>query len=144
MKYPGKPLLLLTAILAAILLQPSCKKDDGQGEIPTVLVNFVMYPNTLDYVEIGGWIYKNEYGYRGIIIYRMSPDDFMAYERTCPHDPEKSTAIVEVESSGVTAVDSTCMSRFLLTDGSAFSGPSTRPLKQYRTEYDGNKLYVTN
>ncbi len=135
--------ILLILLLILVIQNFSCKKDDG-SEIPNVYVNFTLLPNSLDFIEIGGWIYINDQGYRGIIIYRPQSDIFYAYERTCTHDADVNTAQVEVEDSGITVVDSTCMSRFILLDGTPFDGPATIPLKQYRTAYDGNILQVFN
>lgn len=130
-------------LLIFVFQGQSCKKDDG-SDIPNVYVNFTLLPNSIDFIETGGWIYINDQGYRGIIIYRPQSDIFYAYERTCTHDAEKKTAQVELEESGITVVDSTCMSRFILLDGTPFDGPATIPLKQYRTAYDGNILQVFN
>lgn len=132
--------LLLICIILVFLA--SCGKEK-QPEIPYVFVDRVYYPNSLDYIPAGGFIYKNE-GYRGIIIYRLMNDDFRVYERCCPYDPEKSNARVQVESSGVLAIDSCCMSRYVLTDGSPFKGPSPYMLRQYNWSYDGETLHVYN
>jgi nitrite reductase/ring-hydroxylating ferredoxin subunit len=94
---------------------------------------------------VGGWVYLTaEQPSRGIIVYRFSMDEFRAYERTCPYDPDHAAARVEVEATDVTAVDSLCGSKFLLTDGQPFKGPATLPLKQYQTYYDGNTLHIYN
>lgn len=135
------PVLILSLLFAF-----SCgeKENQGQGIIPNVYVNFTIYPNTIDYIPPGGYEYYNDYGYRGIIIYRLDQFTFYAYERTCPFDPDKDCARVEVETSGVIAVDSCCMSQYILLDGSPFSGPSALPLKQYHVQYDGSTLTVIN
>jgi nitrite reductase/ring-hydroxylating ferredoxin subunit len=111
-------------------------------------VDIYIKPNSTEYLElnpVGGWVYLTaQYPSRGILVYRISMDEFMAYERTCPHDPDKDCARIQVESSGTTAVDSCCMSRYIMHDGSPFQGPSKRPLKQYRTNYDGITLHIFN
>ncbi|MCD4736819.1 MAG: hypothetical protein K8R53_12305 [Bacteroidales bacterium] len=133
-----------TIITLFIVLLSGCKKEDDAGDIPGVYVNFVIYPNSIDYITAGGYKYINHQGYRGIIVYRIDLYNFMAYDRTCTYDPEKECAIVEVELSGITAVDSCCMSKFNLIDGSPFDGPATIPLKQYKTNFDGNQLVIYN
>ncbi len=136
---------IVILLFAAFLLMPSCGKDEKQqGIIPNVYVNFELYPNSINPIPVSTWIYVNDQGYRGIIVYRYDQNTFLAYERCCPYDPEKSCARVEADESSITAVDSCCMSRFLLTDGSPFDGPATLPLKQYQTYYDGNVLRVYN
>jgi len=53
-------------------------------------------------------------------------------------------AQVRVDDSGITCTCPVCGSKFIMTDGTPFDGPSHYPLKQYRTFYDGAMLYVTN
>ncbi len=132
--------------LLALIFTYSCDKKNEQGEgiIPNVYVNFTIFPNTIDYIAPGSYKYYNDQGYRGIIIYQDVQNVFYAYERTCPYDPDKDCARVEVNESGVIAVDSCCMSQYLLLDGSPFSGPSTLPLKRYYIQYNGDALTVIN
>jgi nitrite reductase/ring-hydroxylating ferredoxin subunit len=137
-----KPITFFLLCLAAITFN-SCGKEETRDVIPYVYVNFAMYPNTIDFIADGQWAYVSG-GYKGIIIYRPQNDEFMAYERACPHDPLIDGARVEVESSGIIAIDSVCGSRFLLTDGSPIEGPAGISLKQYRTSYDGHILMVYN
>ena len=123
-----------------------CSKQEIKNEIPVVPVNFVIYPNSTEYLELngpGGSVPVTG-GYRGIIIYRISMTDFVAFERACPNDWQQSTARIEVETSGTTAVCPSCKSKFILLDGSVFQGVSHYPLKQYQTQYDGNQLHVYN
>lgn len=138
-----RKILFLFLIGIVFLFVNSCDKDENETAIPYVYVDFLIYPNTLDYIADGQWAYVSG-GYKGIIIYRPMNDQFMAYERACPFDPLVEGARVEVESSGIIAVDSVCGSRFLLTDGTPIAGPAGIPLKQYRTSYDGFVLRVYN
>jgi nitrite reductase/ring-hydroxylating ferredoxin subunit len=128
-----------------LLLSPQCKKDKNNA-IPNIYVNFSINPNSTQYLKlntVGGWAYVTG-GVRGIIIYRASIDQFMAFERDCPYQPLNTCALVQVEKSGVVAIDSCCGSQFILTDGSPIKGPATTSLKQYTTSYDGTTLTVTN
>ena len=136
--------LLFSGLL--ILILTGCAKEENPNEIPYVVVNFVILPNSTEYLElngVGGWVYLTG-GYRGIIVYRKSTDEFMAFERACPHDWEAADARIEVESSGLTTVCPSCQSKFILIDGTPFEGPSHYPMKQYQTQYDGNQLYISN
>ncbi|MFH0865281.1 MAG: hypothetical protein V1904_03755 [Bacteroidota bacterium] len=122
----------------------SCKKDED--EIPNAYVNFYIDVTSTQYIglnNIGGYVYVTG-GVRGIIIYRSSVDEFMAYERNCPYQPSNSCALVEVDNSAVIAVDSCCGSQFLLPDGSIIQGPATTMLKQYQAAFDGTILHVYN
>ena len=133
---------VLAAIIILVLIFPGCGKD-RQTAIPYVYVNKLLYPNTLDYIPISGYLYVNG-GYRGIVIYRSTQEDFMVYERCCPYDPEKTGARVSVDASGFFCVDSVCMSRFNLPYGTPESGPSPFALLQYRYSYDGETLMIYN
>lgn len=130
-------------ICLAFIVFNSCGKKDNSEAIPYVYVNFAIYPNTIDYIADGQWAYVTG-GYKGIIIYRYQSDEFLAFERACPYDPLLQGARVQVESSGLIAVDSLCGSRFLLLDGSPVKGPAGTSLKQYHTRYDGLVLEVFN
>lgn len=126
----------------------ACNDKDGYADIPYAYINIYIYPNSTQYNElntVSGWVYlRGNSPSRGIIVYRLSQDEFMAYERTCPYDPKEEDAIVAVESSSSTAIDSLCGSRYILTDGSPFSGPARLPLKQYHTYYNGETLHIYN
>lgn len=123
-----------------------CKKEDSQPVIPEVYVNFVINPNTTEYIELnapGGWVYLTG-GYRGILVYRLSMTEFLAYERTCPWDPSATGSRIEVDESGIICVCPVCHSTYSILDGIPNGGPSTYLLKQYRTTYANELLYVYN
>jgi Rieske Fe-S protein len=120
-----------------------CKKEDQS--IPNIYVNFTIQPNSTLYQKlntVGGYEYFTG-GYSGIVIYRDAQEHFVAFDRACPYD-FKNGCRVQVESSFTTAIDSCCMSQFILNDGSPFKGPAKVSLKQYRTYYDGVNLSVYN
>ena len=121
----------------------SCRKDSSENRVPYVPVDIQLYLNSLDYIPVGGWTYVTG-GNRGIVVYRMTEVDFMAYDRTCPYDPENLAAKVIMEATGTTVIDTICGSRFWLNDGIPFAGPSRSPLLQYNTNYDGTYLYIFN
>jgi nitrite reductase/ring-hydroxylating ferredoxin subunit len=137
--------LLLIFVLSTLIIG-GCSKEEQKNEIPVVPVNFVVSPNSTEYIElnsVNGWVTVTG-GYQGIIIFRKSLTEFMAYERACPYDWEQPDARVTVEASGITAVCPVCKSKFILTDGTPFEGPTHYPLKTYQTTYDGNLLFITN
>src|SRR5512140_1246938 len=139
-----KGTLFLLLLFATIL--PQCKKEKQQNEIPTVAVNIAIDPNSTEYLRlnsVNGWEYLTG-GYRGILVFRASANGFMAYERACPYDWTSSNARIVVDSSGITTICPTCKSKFILNDGSPYSGPSPYPMKQYQTSYNGATLYIFN
>ncbi|NTW32886.1 MAG: hypothetical protein HGB12_09710 [Bacteroidetes bacterium] len=140
-----KKSLEVILLFILIILNPGCKKD--KNEIPNVYVNFyINIASSTQYIElnnIGGYCYLTG-GVRGIIVYRRSVDEFMAYERNCPYQPSNSCAIVNIDNSAVIAIDTCCGSKFLIFDGSIVNGPATIQLKQYQTSFDGTSLHVFN
>jgi nitrite reductase/ring-hydroxylating ferredoxin subunit len=142
--------LVLCCLLSVILLSSTgCKKDssdDSQSQIPVVPVNISLNPNSTEYIRlnpVNGWEYITG-GYRGIIVYRKSQDEFNAFERACPYDWSNTSARVEVDGSGIIAACPVCKSKYILLDGTPFEGPSRYPLKQYQATYDGILLYIFN
>ncbi len=157
MKYQHKffKLLFLVTILA-FFFQISCKKgDDPNSDIPYANINVIINPNSTLYQElntVSGWMYYQwvDPPSRGLIIYRLSQDEFLAYERT---PPVNSNFCCDLENGYCTAlvvgdfypfVQDTCSDlSYLILDGSPYA-PATVPLKTYRTVYDGLNLYITN
>jgi len=136
--------LLFILLFAGIISVISCKKDNET--VPNVSVNIVISTTDPSYSNlnaVGGWLYLIG-GSRGIIVYRYSIDEFMAYDRHCTYEPKETCAVVEVDQSGIIAEDSCCGSKFLLTDGSVIDGPASILLKTYRTFFDGNNLSIYN
>ncbi len=135
-----------TLWLLILLLLPtnSCDKDN-RHPVPNVLVEFAINTESTQHIElnsIGGWAYYTG-GFRGIIIYRYSEDEFKAFDRGCPYHPYDECARITVSDPPL-AVDTCCNSTFLLIDGSPVSGPARHPLKEYRTFYNYPYLQVSN
>ncbi len=124
-----------------------CNEKEPHDAIPEVSVNVNLDINSTMYIElntIGGWVYLTG-GYRGILVYRIAVDEFVAYDRACPHDPFEKTARITMDNTGITCSDTTsCGSQFGILDGSVINGPATIPLKRYYTYYDGNTLSINN
>jgi nitrite reductase/ring-hydroxylating ferredoxin subunit len=136
----------LVLLFVFVFFLPQCKKESQQNEIPVIAVSIALDPNSTEYIRlnsVNGWEYLTG-GYKGIIVFRSSTDGFMAYERACPYDWDKSTARINVDTSGITTVCPSCKSKFILLDGSPIGGPSPYPMKQYQTTYNGVTLFIYN
>ena len=123
----------------------ACKKSTDQ--IPPASVDFYIYLTQPDFQTlntVGNFVYVTG-GVKGIIVYHKTIDEFTAYERSCPYDPNTSSAIVSVDSSGLGLVDYNCGSKYNILDGSIVNGPTSYPLRQYYCEYDGvSSLHIHN
>jgi len=142
---------ILGSLLVLAMTSTRCQKEENP--LPFAVVNIYIEPNSTLFINLNTvsgheYITANEPS-RGIIVYRISVNEFMAFERTCPHDPdaccdENGCSRLIVEDDGVIITDECCGSTYLILDGSNVSGPSVKPLKQYRTSYDGKTLHIYN
>ncbi len=136
--------------LLLIFFLTGCQKD-AYTPLPFVEVNIQIFPDSLQYLELnsaGGFVYLTaNYPSRGILVYRLNQTEFIAFERTCPYDPDgccegNQCSRLVMDDSRMTVSDACCGSVYLILDGSNVSGPSHYPLKQYHTSYDGNSLRI--
>ncbi|MCB9169634.1 MAG: hypothetical protein H6597_00175 [Flavobacteriales bacterium] len=136
---------LLVIGMLGIALLFACRKDE-QGGVPYTQVDFTINVNNPAYVDIqvpGGWLYLTG-GSQGILVYRKSQDEFMAYDRHCPYQPANDCR-VSVDSTEVIARDADCCgSAFLILDGSVTQGPAATCLQQYHTLFNGTSLRIYN
>lgn len=133
---------LATCLLAIALF--GCR-NQYQG-IPNVNVDIYINlqdPSYQSLSGIGSWAYVNG-GSRGIIVFNLDNENFLAYERHCPHDPEKTCAKIEVDETNLIAIDSCCLTKYQLLDGVPIDGPGVLPLLSYKTSFDGNIVHVRN
>ena len=148
--------LALMAICINILLHSGCDKGNENPQLG--YVNISIQPNSTLYQElnvVGGWRYLDESDgvfspSRGLIVYRSTTDQFMAYDRTPPYKPDsccnannQCTRLI-VGNEYPFVVDTCTDSRYLIIDGSPSQGPSNKFLYTYFTEYDGYTLYIHN
>jgi len=138
--------IIFPLVLTLILIAGSCDKQTAHETIPNVAVDIYIDVNSTLYVQlntIGGWLYLTG-GYKGVLVYRISEDEFVAYDRTCPYDPYVIESRLEMDMGNLIVVDTVCKSKFVILDGSIIEGPATVPMKRYRTTYDGSILHIYN
>lgn len=134
---------LLFSMLTVSLFY-ACKKDDSG--VPIVGVDIYIYTSSPSFINIavpGGWVYITG-GARGILVYRKSTSEFMAYDRNCTYNSSDPCAVVYVDSSNIIATDTCCNSQFSIYDGTVTQSPAVVPLKTYNTSWDGTVLHIYN
>jgi len=154
MKIRISTLACILFFIPAIVSVPGCDKDDGD-RMPLPPVNITIDPNSTIYSEInivGGWMYLGEQDgveppSRGIIVYRMSTDQFMAYERTPPFKPDSCCNASQTVCTALVVdypyvIDTCTQSKYIILDGSPIEGPSSMTLGIFVTEYNGDWLYI--
>lgn len=133
------PILFFLSIISFT----SCEEDYPDY----AYVNFYIDPDSAEYYNLNygnrGWEYF-EGGARGVVIFRNSWDEFIAFERTC----------VAKDCHGRLEVDTTnnvilhcpkCNSKYISYDGSPIQGSlAKRSLFTYCSYFDGLYLWVSN
>jgi nitrite reductase/ring-hydroxylating ferredoxin subunit len=157
----GKDFIVMNRLIGAIAFllctSVACKKDtinNNDDFFTPVRVYLSINLNLPLYSPLTvaqGYVYEAG-GNKGIIIYRTIFDEYVAYDRTCPHEPTKACSMVSVDSSGTffrcgqynPTWEVCCDSKFDPLNGAATSLPAKRSLRQYYVRQTGNTLLVTN
>lgn len=103
--------------------------------------------NLPEYINLkmdGGYVYLNDGGVRGLILYRQNPSNYIAYERNCSFQPNTACATVEVHVSTLYIFCPCCSSNFDFASGYPTAGPAWRPLRKYDTSLNGSTLTITD
>jgi nitrite reductase/ring-hydroxylating ferredoxin subunit len=131
-------------IFLAVFSLLSCKKSNDY--VPSVSVNIYLYTSDPLFAPLNatsGYTYLVG-GVGGILVYRKSQTEFMAYDRCCTYNVSDRN-VIAVDASGLIAADAVCGSKFLITDGSVNHGPAVNLLKRYQTSFDGiSVLHIFN
>lgn len=138
---PRSALILLGLVLFAF----GCKKEE-RGGVPLNMVDISINVNNPSYADLavtGGWLYLTG-GSMGIIVYRSSPESFVAMDRHCPYQPTNLCRVIVDESETIARDTTCCGSRYLITDGSVIQGPSALGLQRYNTTFNGTILRIYN
>ena len=142
------PKLARISILALLCFTlVTCNKNDDV--VPYVFVNLSINlsdPQFIDLQAVGNAV-KITGGVRGIVVYRKSIDEFLAYDRNCTYKASNDSARVDIEKSLGFAFCEHCGSQFsLVFEGTVLKGPASRQLLLYRTSYNRtfNTLYISN
>lgn len=129
-----------------LLCFTGCEEEAPRTTVPLVPVEFTINLTLQEYMPlliIGGHVYIEHEGFKGIIIYRESTERYRAIERTCTFQPRNPCEIVEVDDSGFFLVDNCCGSTFDF-QGNPTGGPAKQPLLMYNTYLDGHFLTIRN
>lgn len=135
---------ILFLLFTAMLMAGACRKESDT--VPNVPVDFYVNttdPNFVALNAVGGWVYVTG-GAQGIVIYRKSQTEFMAYDRNCTYKASSGKRLFVDTSTNLFLQDSDCGSKFLITDGSVQNGPASVPLKHYTSTFDGVMIHVYN
>ncbi len=131
-KFVSRSVFLKIFFVVSIVLVTTIQCND-QDVIPYVWVNFelnIYDPDFSALQSVGGFVYLNG-GFKGLIIYRRSIDEFRAYDRSCTYQPAEPCEKITVDKSTLFAECACCGSRFMMYDGMLAKGPAARSLVEY-------------
>lgn len=144
MKRIGTKTMIWVVVLSVAILTISCKHD-SHCYTPIGASNCAIEPNSPLYNHlnnVGGYEYIVG-GNHGIFVVRTSLNEFVAYERTCPHDHDVAVEVMEGWDGAVLQCPK-CGSKFnTYADGVPLDGSATScALYEYGTTYDNGTLYI--
>jgi nitrite reductase/ring-hydroxylating ferredoxin subunit len=125
----------ITGMFVLLLLFAGCGKDDG-SYIPNVLVNYHITAADFSITAKNGVMSIDNIGVAGIMIVKLTPNHYVAFDRCSSVNPEQRCKVI-VDESGITATDPCSGAKFLLTDGSPQKAPAVRALKAYQVSVTG-------
>ena len=117
----------------------SCKKS-ANHPIPSVPFDITINTSLPSYNSlqgVGGWAYVTG-GVQGIVVYRKSTDEFVAFDRKSPIVSSECKQPLTTNPDNFLQLEDTCTNaKFSLFDGSPISG-SEFGLRQYQTQWNGS------
>ena len=132
--------------LVLIFSLVACNGDDDSNRSLYEMLNMVdigIDLNSPEYQVLrqnNAFVYL-EGGRRGIIVLNKGANQYKAFERNCPFQPNNDCATVSMHPSVTFMVDSCCSSQFDL-NGQVQSPPSTLPMVEYTTFLLGSELRI--
>lgn len=135
-------LLLRGFVFLTVLLSVAGCRKGGCNVVDEVVFNQGFFRGEYPYLFIeGGVAVSNTGGVAGLIVVHRN-GQYIAYDRCSTVNPEKRCA-VEVDGSGLIAIDPCTKAKWILTNGSP-ADIAECPLKPYRTRIQGDVIYVYN
>lgn len=136
------------SIFIYFLLISSCSDQPSLiSPIPDVIVNEQLNLNSAEAIPLklrDGTAIAIKGGIKGIIVYRRSQDNYVAFERKSPYKMEDSCGIIKIHSSLLFMLDS-CHNCTFNWEGRPTGGPCRDVMKTYSVQFINNfTLSITN
>lgn len=133
-------------VLATLVF--ACSPDPGDDPIPpTSFPDEVLNLNLPENIILrskGAYRAINDIGVRGVIVYCVDVGVYHAYETNCSYRPNEACATVNVDVSTLFLTDPCCGSTFDFATGVPTGGAAWRPLRKYKTTFNGTDLIITD
>jgi hypothetical protein len=126
-------------VLLVFFFVGACRKNKN-NPVPNIATDITIDINLPSYIAltgVSGWAYVNG-GSKGVIVFRRSNDDFIAFDRHSPADPGGTCKrpLTPDPDNFLILVDSCNNATFSLYDGSPISN-SDFGLRQFQTSWNG-------
>ena len=133
-----KKLILFILIVNALACGTT---DDGNPILPDIPVNQTVFLNTQNELQAIGGSALISGGIAGIIVYRFSNEQFLAWDRACPHLQPQTCSRMNI--NGLLMECPCDQTTFSILDGSPQNN-TPYPARQYRVIKEGETLFITN
>ena len=144
---------LFSLLMLLPLLFTGCKEPLVNPNYPTGIIDFTIDLNRPIYYDlriVSGFMYLTanaESTSRGVIVYRLSQEEFRAYDRMPPNNPDcrdENGEITRLYVDFPFVMDDCNDIKYNIINGELFEGEGIFPLIQYHTTFDGVPLRVFN
>jgi hypothetical protein len=138
-----KSWMKIIGLLCFFFMAPSCEKN-RLHPVPffqfDVVINLTL-PTYQPLMGVGGWAYVAGAGSKGLIVYRRSVQEFVAFDRHSPADPEGiCESPLQTNEDNFLVLDDPCSdAQFSLFDGSIISGDVEWGLRAYFAEVNAQQ-----
>lgn len=139
-------------LLLAILLS-GCRDPHENPYYPNAIIDITINLNKIDYYDlrvVSGFTYLTSDPMstsRGIIVYRLSEDEFRAYDRLPPNNPnchDDNGNLTRLVVDFPFVVDNCNEIKYNIINGDLFEGDGVYPLIQYHTSFNGYEVHIFN
>ncbi|MFN3917546.1 MAG: Rieske 2Fe-2S domain-containing protein [Flavobacteriales bacterium] len=131
-------------MLVLFLSESGCRKN--RNLIPFVPVDVYINLNLPQYSSlnnIGGWMYLDG-GSKGLLVYRRTTEEIIAYDRHCTYNIENPCGAATVDSNDVTITCHCDGSQYQLYNGTVIKGPASLALHRYQVNFNGTVVHIYN
>jgi len=142
----SKKIKILSTGLLLVALSSILSCGDSDQVVPFVQVDVTLNLNLPIYSSLNtvGNSLNISGGSLGIVVYRLSNDEFKAFDRHCTFNVPDNCRL-EIDNTNIQVEDTECCgSVFSIIDGTVQSGDAFVPLKEYQTSFFNNVVTITN
>jgi len=141
-----RKVFLLTMILFVLSSSGCRQRLHPVPDIPFNINIDINLPTYSSLQSISGFAYIENVGVKGLVVYRRSIDEFVAFDRMSTAAGGDTCAPLYVDPDNLLILLDPCTaSKFSLFDGSLINGPAEWGLRSYRILFNGmNILNIQN